>query len=148
MRSARRDNGGRREGKRGQFTPVWFEMAALLIAIGLILRERAIFALAASILTVIPFAWWWMRVSLRNVEYERSLDKRRAFPGEQVEMSVRITNRKLLPLSWLEASDEIPMALPLVNGTLIPTHTPDVGSVENALSLRWYERVTRSYVLN
>jgi uncharacterized protein (DUF58 family) len=123
-------------------------MAALLIAIGLILRERAIFALAASILTVIPVAWWWMRVSLQHVEYERALDKRRAFPGEQVAMSIRITNRKLLPLSWLEASDEIPMALPLVNGTLMPTHIPEIGSVENALSLRWYERVTRDYVLS
>jgi uncharacterized protein (DUF58 family) len=147
MRSARRSRGERTERQRGQFTPVWFEMAALLIAAGLILRERAIFALAASILTVIPVAWWWMQVSLRNVEYERSLDKRRAFPGERVEMTIRITNRKLLPLSWLEASDEIPMALPLVDGTLMPTHIPEVGSVENALSLRWYERVTRAYVL-
>jgi uncharacterized protein (DUF58 family) len=147
MKSARRDTGERRERQRGQFTPVWFEMAALLIAIGLILRERAIFALAASILTVIPVAWWWMRVSLRHVEYERALDKRRAFPGERVEMTVRITNRKLLPLSWLEASDEIPMALPLADGILMPTHIPEIGSVENALSLRWYERVTRAYVL-
>jgi uncharacterized protein (DUF58 family) len=148
MSSARLDSGEGRERQRGQFTPVWFEMAALLIALGLILRERAIFALAASILTVIPVAWWWRQLSLRHVEYQRSLDKRRAFPGERVEMTVRITNRKLLPLSWLEASDEIPMALPLVKGTLMPTHIPEIGSLENVLSLRWYERVTRGYMLS
>ena len=122
-------------------------MAALLIAVGLIMRERALFALAASILTVIPIAWGWGRLSLRRLEYERSLDKRRAFPGERVKMTVQVTNRKLLPLSWLEISDEIPMALPLVDGTLMPTHAPGIGSLENALSLRWYERVTRAYVL-
>jgi uncharacterized protein (DUF58 family) len=123
-------------------------MAAMLIAVALVVRERAIFALAASILTVIPVAWWWKRVSLQQVEYERHLDKRRAFPGEQVEMTVSITNRKLLPLSWLEISDEIPMALPLVNGSLMPTYAPQIGSLEMALSLRWYERVRRVYRLS
>ncbi|MEA3377041.1 MAG: DUF58 domain-containing protein [Chloroflexota bacterium] len=148
MRSTERSRSEeRRERRRSQFTPVWFEMAALLIVIGLIVRERAIFALAAGILTVIPVAWLWREVSLQRVEYERSLDKRRAFPGERVEMTVRITNRKLVPLSWLEVSDEIPMTLPLVDGALMPTHIPDIGSLENALSLRWYERVTRAYEL-
>jgi uncharacterized protein (DUF58 family) len=148
MRSTKRGRGDeRRERRRSQFTPVWFEMAALLIAVGVIVRERAIFALAASILTVIPVAWLWRQISLQHVEYERSLDKRRAFPGERVKMTVSITNRKLVPLSWLEVSDEIPMALPLVDATLMPTHTPETGSLENALSLRWYERVTRAYEL-
>jgi uncharacterized protein (DUF58 family) len=123
-------------------------MAAMLIAVALVVRQRAIFALAASILTVIPVAWWWNRVSLRRLEYERHLDRRRAFPGEQVKMTIQVTNRKPLPLSWLEISDEIPVALPLVNGTLIPTHAPRIGSLENVLSLRWYERVTRVYELS
>jgi uncharacterized protein (DUF58 family) len=148
MKSPTRNQDERQERRRTQFTPVWFEMAAVLIAVALIVRERAIFALAASILTVIPVAWWWNRVSLRRLEYERQLDKRRAFPGEQVEMTVRVTNRKLLPLSWLEVSDEIPMALPLVNGTLVPTYAPSIGSLEIALSLRWYERLSRKYRLS
>ena len=132
----------------GQFTPVWFEMAALLIAVGLILREPAVFALAASILTVIPVAWLWKHLSLRNVAYERSLDKERAFPGESVAMTVQITNRKLLPVSWLEISDEIPLSLPLENGALMPTHIPRMGSLKQVLALRWYERVSRSYRLS
>lgn len=122
-------------------------MAALLLAVGLILRERAIFALAASILTVIPVAWGWKRASLRDLDYERHLDKERAFPGEHVEMTVQVTNRKLLPLSWLEIRDEIPMSLPLGEGVLIPTHTPRVGSLQQVIALRWYERLTRRYQL-
>ncbi len=135
----------RERGSRGrtQFTPVWFEMAVLLVIVGLILQERAILALAASILTVIPVAWWWKQASLRGVEYERHLDKQRAFPGEHVDMTVWITNRKLLPLSWLEISDDIPMSLPLDDGALVPTHAPQIGSLKHVLSLRWYERVSR-----
>jgi len=135
------------EKRRTQFSPAWFEMAALLIIAGLIFRQRALFALAACILTVIPIAWGWNWASLRRVEYGRRFDKQRAFPGETVEMKVSITNRKLLPLSWLEVSDEIPMALPLVNSVLMPTHMPAVGTLENVLSLRWYERITRRYEL-
>jgi len=137
----------RGDGRRAQFSPVWFELAALLIVVGLIARQRALFALAACLLTVIPSAWWWKRASLRRVEYERRFDRECAFPGETVHMTVRITNRKLLPLSWMEVSDEIPMALPLVRGVLMPTHTPQVGTLDNALSLRWYERVGRHYEL-
>jgi uncharacterized protein (DUF58 family) len=142
-RTKEEENGNRRT----QFSPAWFEMAALLIIAGLILRQPALFALAACLLTVIPIAWLWRSISLHNVEYERHFDKLRAFPGETVEMTVRITNRKILPLSWLEISDEIPMALPLQKGALVPTHNPQTGTLENVLSLQWYERVSRRYEL-
>ncbi len=137
----------RTDERRVQFSPVWFEMAALLIVIGLIVQQRALFALAACLLTVIPIAWWWKCTSLRHVEYERRFDKRCAFPGETFEMTVRITNRKLLPLTWLEVSDEVPMAMPLTRGALMPTHIPQVGTLDAALSLRWYERISRHYEL-
>ena len=131
--------------RRSRFSSAWFEMAGLLIVIGLVVRQRALFALAACILTVIPVAWWWKQLSLRRVEYERRFDRRRVFPGETFEMVVRVTNRKLLPLSWLEISDEVPMVMPLVRGALMPTHMPDVGTLNNVLSLLWYERVSRRY---
>lgn len=133
--------------RRTQFSPVWFEMAALLVGIGLLIHQPALFALAACLLTVMPVSWWWKRLSLHRVEYKRHFDKRCAFPEETVEMTVRITNRKLLPLSWLETSDEIPMALPLVRGTLAPTHIPQIGRLNAVLSLRWYERINRRYEL-
>jgi len=136
-----------RSRRGGQFTPVWFEMAALLIAVGLILHEPAVFALAASILTVIPVAWLWKHFSLRNVEYARHLDHARAFPGESVAMTVQVTNHKLLPVSWLEIRDEIPLALPLEEGALMPTHIPQMGSLQQVLALRWYERISRNYHL-
>jgi len=134
-------------GQRSRLGHAWFEIAALLIAIGLAVRQRAPFILAACLLTVIPIAWLWNRLSLRRVDYERRFDKLRAFPGETFEMTLRVTNRKLLPLSWLEICDNIPTALPLTEGMLIPTHIPQVSNLTAAFSLRWYERVNRRHKL-
>ena len=136
------------EERRSQFSPAWIEMAALLIIVGMLVHQRALFALAACLLIVIPISWWWNRMSLRRVEYERRFDRQYAFPGETIEMTARVTNRKLLPLSWLEISDEIPMALPLAQGMLLPTHVPRVGKLPLVLSLRWYERINRRYKFN
>ena len=111
----------------GQFNASWLWVVVLLIAAGLATQRSVLFAVAACLLTVVPFAWLWKRLSLRNVEYERTFDKSRAFPGETISMQVRLTNRKVLPLSWIETTDEIPTALPLVHGQLEPTHDPKVG---------------------
>lgn len=135
------------EDPRSRLGRAWFEIAALLIAIGLVVRQRAPFVLAACLLTVIPIAWVWNRLSLRRVDYRRSFDKQRAFVGETFKMTLQVTNRKLLPLSWVEINDRIPMALPLVEGMLMPTHVPQVGTLTAALSLWWYERVNRRYEL-
>ena len=132
---------------QSQFTSAWFWMAALLVGVGLLIRQRTPFVVAACLLTVVPVSWLWKRLALRGVAYERRFDKRSAFPGETVEMTVRITNRKLLPLTWLEASDTIPMTMPLVDGELVPTYAPTVGSLTTVLSLRWYERIVKHYGL-
>lgn len=134
--------------ERSRLGHIWFEIAAVLIVVGLVVQQRAPFVLAACLLTVIPIAWLWNRWSLHGLEYERTFDKRRAFPGETFEMTLRITNRKVLPLSWLEVNDSIPMALPLAEGMLIPTHVPQVGKLITVFSLRWYERINRRFELH
>jgi uncharacterized protein (DUF58 family) len=140
------DNGTADSGQ-AQFNNAWFWMAALLVGAGLLIGQRTPFVVAACLLTVIPVAWLWKRLALLGVSYERRFDKRSAFPGETVEMTVRITNRKLLPLTWLEVSDTIPMTMPLAEGELAPTYSPAVGTLATVLSLRWYERVVKHYRL-
>lgn len=133
------------EERRSRLSYLWFDLALLLIAIGMVVRQPAPFAMAACLLTTIPIAWWWNRLSLWGVEYERRFDRRRAFPGETLHMTTRVTNRKFLPLSWLEVSDEVPTALPLEQIALVPTHVPHISRLDTVLSLRWYERVSRHY---
>jgi uncharacterized protein (DUF58 family) len=75
-------------------------------------------------------AWLWAKLSLCGIEYERDFcdvdGKRgygaeiRAFLGETVIVTLRVRNRKVLPLSWLRTVDVFPSDLPVrdINVTL------------------------------
>jgi uncharacterized protein (DUF58 family) len=127
------------------FNKSWITLALILIPLALILHLRAWLILSAFLLTVMPFAWWWNRHSVDHVVYQRVLGERRAFPGEVVDLTLRVTNQKLLPLGWLLVQDQWSMALPLEEGSLFPSATGHMGFFRSAFSIRWFERVTRHY---
>jgi uncharacterized protein (DUF58 family) len=127
------------------FNKSWITLALILIPLAFILHLRAWLILSAFLLTVLPFAWWWNRHSVDHVVYQRALGERRAFPGEVVDLTLRVTNQKLLPLGWLLVEDQWSLALPLEEGSLFPSATGQMGFFRSAFSIRWFERVTRHY---
>jgi uncharacterized protein (DUF58 family) len=50
----------------------------------------------------------WGNLALKNLRGECSLSDTRVFPGDSVELKLRLVNRKILPLPWTEISKEIP----------------------------------------
>ena len=109
----------------------WKNITSAVILLGVVLS-------AAGIAKI------WSRYSLNHVYYERLLSEQRTFPGEEVELTVRVSNQKLLPLAWLEINDELPSQLPVVN--------PDdgelsEGTLKNSISLMWYRRASWHYRL-
>jgi uncharacterized protein (DUF58 family) len=131
--------------QRQAFNRAWIELAILLIPLALLLDIRAFLIISAALLTIVMLTWWWNRRSLEGVAYERLLGERRAFPGEVVEMTLRVTNGKLLPLAWLLVEDQWSMALPLEDGLLFPPAYGQMGIFRTAFALRWFERVNRRY---
>ena len=129
------------------FSKAWIQLALILIPLALIVDARALLVISAFLLTVVPISWWWNRQSLRGVVYERTLGERRAFPGEAIELTLRVTNQKLLPLGWLVVEDRWSEALPLEDGTLFTSHPSQLGLYRSAFALRWFERVSRHYHL-
>lgn len=127
------------------FSKAWIQLALILIALALLFDVRALLVVSAFLLTVVPVAWWWSRRSLDGVVYERSLGERRAFPGETIGLTLRLTNDKLLPLGWLSAEDRWSMALPLEDGSLFPPVTGQTGSFYSAFAVRGFERISRHY---
>jgi uncharacterized protein (DUF58 family) len=79
------------------------------------------------------------------VSYERILGERRAFPGEIVDLSLRVSNEKFLPLGWLLVEDRWSMSLPLEQGALFPSPSGHVGLFRSAFAIRWFERVNRHF---
>jgi uncharacterized protein (DUF58 family) len=127
------------------FNKAWIYLALILIPIALLFDTRALLVTSAFLLTIVPVAWWWNRHSLDGVTYRRAFDERRAFPGEVLELSLRVANQKLLPLGWLTVEDQWSLALPLEEGTLFPSPSGQIGHFRSALSIRWFERITRYY---
>jgi len=127
------------------FNKSWISLALVLIPLALLLDARALLVISAFLLTIMPIAWWWNRRSLDRVAYERTLGERRAFPGETVDLTLRLTNQKLLPLGWLLIEDNWSMALPPEDGTLFPSPSGQQGLFRSAFAIRWFERIARRY---
>ncbi len=127
------------------FDQRWLYATIFILVLGALLRESALVAVAALLLLAAGVAWLWNRYSLTGVSYERVLNEHRVFPGEQVTMTVRVANRKLLPLAWLEVIDEFPSRLPLLKGKATPSAKALVVNLTHLVSLRWYERVSWRY---
>ncbi len=63
-------------------------------------------AIAAALVTKL-----WSYLCLKGVTGERRLSEKRVFPGDEVLLTLRVVNRKLLPLPWVEIQDEVPASL-------------------------------------
>ncbi len=124
---------------------VYFIIAVMLA--GAVTQEGALVIVGALAGLALGSAWLWNRYVLRGVQYERVFSHTRVFPGEMVNVGIRVTNRKLLPLPWLAIADEFPARLSLTKGRLEPTSQSSIGLLSHVIAMRWYERVTWGHQL-
>jgi len=118
-----------------------------LFAVGAIVGNPAVSFVAALAIGAVTLARIWNRYGLARVEYERLFGEDHAFIGESVPLTVRVTNRKVLPLLWLETTDILPLDLPVEGIELEVSPIIGTGALRHILSLRWYERVSWRYNL-
>jgi uncharacterized protein (DUF58 family) len=129
------------------FNESWIRFAILMIVFGALLHENAMIVLAALLITIIPVAWAWNRVALWRVSYARVLSENRVFVGETIDLSVRVTNRKILPLAWVKIDDQFPLTLTPENKKLAPSHLPLTAYLSQRAALGWFERARWNYRL-
>lgn len=129
------------------FTDVWIILSLLISFLGLITGQGNLLTVAALLLTVASTSWLWSIFALNGVKYQRTFSEVRAFVGETVDLTLSITNRKLLPVAWLRVDDLFPERVPIVGRELSPSSIPLRGLLISLASLRWYERVSWRYQL-
>jgi len=112
----------------------WAGYAALVVLLGL--------ALSAGLLAKL-----WGLLCLKAVTCERRLGERRVFPGEEVEMTLRLVNGKLLPLPWIEMRDELPTALMPIT-SLELTERPGYVSLCQSTPMLWYSAAVFTHQLH
>ena len=136
------------------FKSRWLYVILGVLLVGGLLRQPALVIIALLTLFTVGVAWAWNRYALVGVEYQRALSETRVFPGETVALTVRLANRKLIPLAWLELTDKFPSrgeafapGLKLKQNTLANASPLRVGYLAHLASLHWYERVSWRYEL-
>jgi uncharacterized protein (DUF58 family) len=130
------------------FNQRWITLSILMILLGSLLGQRAMLVLPTFLLLILAAGHWWNDRALRDVIYHRRIARKRAFPGETVDIEVMVENSKLLPVPWLRVDDEWPLAVPPTDAQALgPSAVADMGELTQVFALRWYERVRRHYTL-
>ncbi len=136
------------EAKEPVFTQGWLVLGAVLLAVGLGVRAGGVVLVGAVLLLGAAVSYVSHRTCLAGVEVRRVLAPRRAFPGEQVVVTLEVTNRKVLPLAWLEVTDELPEEVVPQRGRVVPSVRQRRQHLVHLFTLRWYQRVRRPIPLH
>jgi uncharacterized protein (DUF58 family) len=118
----------------------------ILMLLALIVGQGLLALICILLLLTAGMTRLWDRWSLLRVTYQRELSQPRAFPDDEVELVIRISNRKPLPLVALSIRDLVPAKLQVLgHATLLDTEGRQV--LSRGASLRWYESVVWRYRL-
>jgi uncharacterized protein (DUF58 family) len=113
-------------------------VAAALHSGALVLATLAAAALAALVVVS-------RRNVFRGLSFARTPAQRVVPWGGQLEVTLSLSNAKLMPVVWLRLWDEWPSGLEPHGFVLQPSAVKRRQRLSQTLSLRWYERVRRRY---
>jgi uncharacterized protein (DUF58 family) len=123
----------------------WPILALAAITGGIIAGSVALVAMGVLVAVACYGTTLWARWSLRRVSYDRVLPEDHVFPGEHIDLRLRVTNAKPLPLTWIEAVERFSPGLTAIDD---PDFRPggtasSPGISEWRTSVRAHERVSR-----
>ena len=125
----------------------WLVAAGVLLVIGLTSQQVPLILVSLLFLLTSGVCRMWNRCCLSRLEYRRRLSSRRVFFGEDVYLEIAVSNRKPLPLPWIEIKDEIPPEVTLPETAAAPVFEPDRQLLSELFSLGWYQMIKRRYRL-
>lgn len=128
-----------------QVSRVWMYGAGALIVIGALTNSRPMFGLGLVLALALAVSYLWALYCLQTMTVGRRFSQPRAFWGEEVDMMQIYTNPKPLPIPWLAAEDQLPGTLPVLSQPTPVSDKTRTRKLSTALSVGWYERVTRRY---
>jgi uncharacterized protein (DUF58 family) len=124
----------------------WPLLAIAAIAGGIIAGSVAVAALGMLVAAACYGATLWARWSLRRLSYERILPEDHVFPGERIDLRLRMTNDKPLPLAWVEATERFAPGLTPIDDPHYRSGgtSSSAGLLDWRTSARGHERVSRT----
>lgn len=127
--------------------PVVIPALLAIFVLALLFRQAALTLFTVMLLVSMGAARLWQRWSLQRVAYRRELSQTRAFPGDDVTLTITLTNRKLLPLAQIQIFDALPSGVRVLDGPVMFSGSRQSNLLRRSTGLRWYERVIWRYRL-
>lgn len=118
----------------------------LLLAGGVFNRPAAL-AVGSALCGVAVVSWGLSRLSTVDLVYSRIFSSKTAFFGESVDVSIRLENRKPLPVA-LSIADEVPREWELPGETLLPHAGSSRAVLEREVPAGAFETVIRNHALS
>lgn len=87
----------------------------------------------------------WEKLAFKGLDYKRSFDTYRAFPKEKVGFTMELTNKKILPLTWIEIESNIPPEMVIDRQRVAKSRSTGYLVHTVVLSLLWFQRIRRKY---
>lgn len=124
-----------------------YVLSGIVLLISIFIHLPLLLVAGSILLLTLAITDIWAIYCLSEVRYQRQLSEKRVIFGEEITLEISIENAKILPLPVLQVDDTIPRALPIKGQILRKTQISNLATLEGLFSLRWYERVTRTYVV-
>ena len=106
-----------KDSKSKQYMPVaWMFFFIFLGIIGAFVAQPLVISLGVMGFITCIISVIWNLLSLEEMSYERKFFQRNAFKGEDIPMTVTLSNKKPIPLTRLNLSDELPDELQVLKG--------------------------------
>ena len=122
---------------------IWAPATVLVVLLGVATGEIIVSLVAATVLVAGWAAWTWTRYALHRLESDVAISQTHAFVGETLELTLRLENRKIIPLTALQVRINLPEILEPSTEPFSRLHesAPQEGVVVRSTSMRWYERL-------
>jgi uncharacterized protein (DUF58 family) len=120
----------------------WISGAIVVILIGMLVSQPAVTVIGTILLLTLALAWLWNRHVLDRLVFERQAESDRCFAGEQLHLTLRLTNKKLLPMPWVRVEDNLAARVRVRDWEAFQSESPGTQVVSFFTALRWYERIT------
>ena len=122
-------------------------MLIATVALGAMLSHPVVLAFGVMAIATGTVSLLWNRLSLQELSYERLLPEQSVFKGEEIPLTLALSNRKPVPLAWVRLEDEVPDALEVIAGDEPENIKQNVQTLHHSASIKWYERLRWRYRL-
>ena len=123
----------------------WYFLAVFLLLAGVITPQPLIFVATLFTLLVALVPELWYRYALHHIAVQQEVDQQHLFFGEEVTLSIRIENQKLLLLPSLYVEDSITPALTILKKQDFRLQSVNQDRITSTWLLWSLQRVTRRY---